>query len=69
MIGPRSQDEPPQRSKRRRAWASAGGGGKTGICPTLEIGTKNQDFVENLKLAAKFRLIHLLVAITVYLPV
>jgi len=45
------------------------GGGKTGICPTLEIGTKNQDFVENLKLAAKFRLIHLLVAITVYLPV
>jgi len=30
-------------------------GGKTGICPCLEIGTKNQTFLENLKLAAKFR--------------
>jgi len=43
--------------------------GGTGICPSLEIGTKNQKFLERLKLAAKFRLIHLIVAMTVYLPV
>jgi len=47
-------------------WASAGG--KTGICPPLEIGTKNQKFLEHLKLAAKFRLLHFIVAMTVYLP-
>jgi len=35
----------------------------------LEIGTKNQIFLENLKLAAKFRLNHLIFAMTVYLPV
>jgi len=32
--------------------------GKTGICLPLKIGTKNQKFLENLRLAAKFRLIH-----------
>jgi len=50
-------------------WASAGVEGKTGICPLLENGTKNQKILENLKLVAKFRLIHLIVAMTVYLPV
>jgi len=35
----------------------------------LKIGTRNQQFLENLKLAANFRLIHLIVATTVYLPV
>jgi len=44
-------------------------GGETGICHTLEIGTKNQNFLENLKLATKFRLIHLIVSMTVYLTV
>ena len=37
------------------AWASAGGG-QNGHLPPLDIGTKNQKFLENLKLAAKFRL-------------
>jgi len=32
-------------------------GGKTGICPPLEIGTKNQKCLVNLKPAAYFRLI------------
>ena len=31
-------------------WASPGGG-KIGICPFLEIVTKNQNFLENLKSA------------------
>jgi len=35
----------------------------------LEIGTKNHKFLENMKLVAKFRLIHLIVAMTVYFPV
>jgi len=43
-------------------------GGKTGISP-LEIGTKNQKFLENLKLAPKFWSIHLILVMTVYLPV
>jgi len=43
--------------------------GKKRAFSPLEIGTKNQKFLENLKLAAKFRLIHIIVAITVYLPV
>jgi len=30
------------------AWASAGWA-KTGICPPLEIGTKKQTFLENVK--------------------
>ena len=42
-------------------------GEKHAFAPPLEIGTKNQIFLENLKLAAKFRLIH--VAMTVDLPV
>jgi len=29
-------------------WASAGGGGKTGVCLPMEIGIKNQKFLENL---------------------
>jgi len=41
-----------------------------GICPpSLEIGIKNQKFLEILKLAVKFRLNHLIVAVTLYLPV
>jgi len=40
-----------------------------GTCPLLEIGSKNEKILENLKLAAKFWLIHLIVATTVYLPV
>ena len=44
-----------------------GGGGKTGICPSqLEIGTKNQNFLENLTSAVQFRLIDLFIAMTVY---
>jgi len=49
------------------SWASAGGE-KWAFAP-LEIGTKNQKFLENLKLAVKFRSIHLIVAMTVYFPV
>jgi len=48
-------------------WASAGG--QNGHLPPLEIRITNQIFLENLKLAAKFRLIHLIVAMTVDLPV
>jgi len=45
-------------------------GGQNGHLPQpLEIGTKNRKFLEKLKLAVKFRLIHLIVAITVDLPV
>jgi len=33
---------------------------------TLEIGTKNQNFLENLTSAAQFRLIDLFLAMTVY---
>ena len=42
--------------------------GKPGIYP-LEIGTKNQKFLENPKSAAKFRLIDLIHAVVVYLLV
>jgi len=44
-------------------------GGITDISPPLEIGSKSKKILENLKLAAKFRKIHLIVAMTVYLPV
>ena len=44
------------------------GGGKTGISP-LEIETRSQNVFENMWLAANFRVIHLIVAMTVYLPV
>ena len=44
-------------------------GVKTGIYPSLEIGTKNINFLENLTSADQFRLIDLFLAITVYLPV
>jgi len=44
-------------------------GGKMGICHPLEIATKNKNVFENLKLAANFRAIHLIVVMTVYLPV
>jgi len=50
-----------------RSWASAGG--KTGICLPLEIGTKNQKFLEKLKSAVYFRVINLILAMTVYLPI
>jgi len=42
---------------------------KTGICPSLEIKTKNQNFLENLASGAQFRLIDLILAMTVFLPV
>jgi len=35
--------------------------------PLLEIGPKNQNFLENLKSAAQFQLINLILAMTVYL--
>jgi len=42
---------------------------KMGICPSLEIGTKNQNFLENLTSGAQFWLISLILAMTVYLAV
>jgi len=42
---------------------------RTGIFPSLEIGTKNQNFPENVTSAAPFRLIYLFLAMTVYQPV
>jgi len=39
---------------------------ETGIFSSLEIGTKNQHFLENLTSAAQFRLIDLFLAMTVY---
>jgi len=36
---------------------------------SLEIGTKNQKFLENLNLATTFQLINSIVAMSVYLPV
>jgi len=50
------------------SWASAGGE-KRAFFPLLGIGTKKQIFLENLKSASWFRLIGLILAITVYLPV
>jgi len=44
------------------------GGGETGISP-LEFGPKNQNVLEKVKSAAQFRLIGLILAMTVYLPV
>jgi len=40
---------------------------KTSICPSqLEIGTENQNFLENVTSAAQFRLTDLFIAMTVY---
>jgi len=39
---------------------------ETGIFSFLEIGTKNQNFLENLTSAAQFRLIDIFLAMTVY---
>jgi len=39
---------------------------ETGIFSSLEIGTKNKNFLENLTSAAQFRLIDLFLAMTVY---
>jgi len=50
------------------SWVSTGGWLKRAFDP-LEIWTKNQKFIENLKLAARLLLIHLIVAMTVVLPV
>jgi len=41
---------------------------KTGIFPSLEIETKNQNFLDNFTSAAQFRLTDLILAMTVYLP-
>ena len=48
--------------------ASAGGGVKRAFAPPLEIGTKKPKFLENLKSASWFRLIDLIIAITLDLP-
>jgi len=48
-------------------WTSAGGS-KRAFSP-LKIGPKNQTFLANMKSAAQFRLIDLILAMTVYLPV
>jgi len=42
---------------------------KMGICPSLEIKTKNQNFLENLTSGAQFRIIDLILTMTVYLLV
>jgi len=42
---------------------------QNGHLPPLEIETKDQNFFENMKLAANFRVIHLIIAMTVYLSV
>jgi len=42
--------------------------GKTGICPPLEIEPKDQNFLENMKSVAQFRLIDFVLAMTVCLP-
>ena len=48
-----------------RPWASAGGA-KRAFSP-MEIGPKSQNFLENLKSAAQFRLINLILVMAVYL--
>jgi len=40
-----------------------------GILSPLEIGPKNQHFLENMKSAAQFRLLDVILAITVYFRV
>jgi len=45
-----------------------GGGGKTGI-PPLGIEPRNENFLENMKSVAHFRIIDFILAMTVYLPV
>ena len=44
-------------------------GGQNGHLHPLEIGPKNQNFLENMKSAAQFRLFDLILAMTVSLPV
>ena len=44
-------------------------GRQNGHLPSLEIGSKNRNFLENMKSAAQFRLIDVIVAMTVYFPV
>jgi len=44
-------------------------GGQNGHLPLLEIGPKNQNFLENMKSAVQFRLINWILAMTVCLPV
>ena len=39
---------------------------KMGVCPSLGIGTKNLNFLENLTSAVQFRLIHSFLAMAVY---
>jgi len=50
------------------SWTSTGGE-KRAFSPPLGIGTKKQKFLENLKSASSFRLIDLILAITLYLQV
>jgi len=47
-------------------WASAGV--QNGNLPPLEIGTKKQKFMENVKSAVLFWLAGFILAMTVYLP-
>jgi len=51
---------------RLHAWASVWGGAKRAFA-SLEIGTKNQKFLENRKSSAKFRLVGVILAMTDYL--
>jgi len=44
-------------------------GGKTGISLPLEIEPKTQNLLKNMKSVTQFRLIHFILAMTVYLPV
>jgi len=43
--------------------------GQNGHLPPLEIESRNQNFLENVKSVAQFRLIDFILAMTVYLPV
>jgi len=44
-------------------------GAETIIRPPLEIGIKKENFLENVKSAVQFRLVGLLLAMTVFLPI
>jgi len=44
-------------------------GAETIIRPPLEIGIKKENFLENVKSAVQFRLVGLILAMTVFLPI
>jgi len=45
------------------------GGGQTDISPPLEIGSKKEKFLENVKSAVQFRLVGFILAMAVFLPI